>query len=112
MIEPQGQSGVQHSEERRCKTPCIPVEYIYHHWFQFTPTGWTTGVRFPAGVGKRYFSLHHRFQTGSGARRVFYPITGAGGGWGRVGWPHPPSAEIKNVWGYTSTPPVRLHGVV
>jgi len=22
------------------------------------------------------------------------------------------SAEVKNAWGYTSTPPVRLHGVV
>jgi len=24
----------------------------------------------------------------------------------------PSSAEIKNVWSYTSTPPIRLHGVV
>jgi len=24
----------------------------------------------------------------------------------------PSSAEIKNAWSYTSTPPVRLHGVV
>jgi hypothetical protein len=24
----------------------------------------------------------------------------------------PPSAEVKNVWSYTSTPPIRLHGVV
>jgi hypothetical protein len=24
----------------------------------------------------------------------------------------PPSAEVKNAWSYTSTPPVRLHGVV
>jgi hypothetical protein len=24
----------------------------------------------------------------------------------------PSSAEVKNVWSYTSTPPVRLHGVV
>jgi hypothetical protein len=24
----------------------------------------------------------------------------------------PPSAEVKNGWSYTSTPPIRLHGVV
>jgi hypothetical protein len=24
----------------------------------------------------------------------------------------PSSAEVKNVWTYTSTPPIRLHGVV
>jgi hypothetical protein len=24
----------------------------------------------------------------------------------------PPSAEVKNAWSYTSTTPVRLHGVV
>jgi len=25
---------------------------------------------------------------------------------------HPSSADVKNVWSYTSTPPVRVHGVV
>jgi hypothetical protein len=25
---------------------------------------------------------------------------------------HPSSAEVKNAWSYTSTPPIRLHGVV
>jgi hypothetical protein len=24
----------------------------------------------------------------------------------------PPSAEVKNAWSYTTTPPIRLHGVV
>jgi hypothetical protein len=24
----------------------------------------------------------------------------------------PPSAEVKNTWSYTSTPPIRIHGVV
>jgi len=32
----------------------------------------------------------------------------ADGAWS---WP-PPSAEVKNVWSYTSTPKIRLHGVV
>jgi len=32
---------------------------------------------------------------------------------GREAKPSPPSsADIKNEWTYTSTPPVRLHGVV
>jgi hypothetical protein len=26
--------------------------------------------------------------------------------------PPPSSAEFKNAWSYTSTPPIRLHGVV
>jgi hypothetical protein len=25
---------------------------------------------------------------------------------------HPSGTEVKNVWSYTSTPPIRLHGVV
>jgi hypothetical protein len=33
-------------------------------------------IRFPAGAGN--FSLHHRFQNGSGAHKTFYP-TGTGG---------------------------------
>jgi hypothetical protein len=39
-------------------------------------TGWTTGVRFPAGA--RDFSLLHRVQTGSGAHPASYTI-GTGG---------------------------------
>jgi hypothetical protein len=36
--------------------------------------------------------------------------------WGKAAeawnWPLPSSAEVKNVWSYTCTPPIRLHGVV
>jgi hypothetical protein len=53
---------------------------------------WMIGVRGP--VGARNFSPHHRVKTGSGAHSP------------------PPSAEDKNAWSFTSTPPIRLHGVV
>jgi hypothetical protein len=39
-------------------------------------TGWTTGVRFPAG--ERIFSLRHRIQTGSGTDLVSYPMDTGG----------------------------------
>jgi hypothetical protein len=35
-------------------------------------TGWTAGVRFPAGV--RDISLRHSVQTGSGAHPASYPM--------------------------------------
>jgi hypothetical protein len=73
-------------------------------------------VRFPAGAGN--FSLHHRIQNGSGAPQS--PIRWVPGalslGVKRPGREAdhsiPYSAEVKNAWSYTSTPPVRLHGVV
>jgi hypothetical protein len=71
---------------------------------------WGSRVRFPAGAGN--FSLHHRVQNGSGAHSASYPI-----GSGRL-IPRgvkrpcreadhlpPSSAEVKNAWSYTSTPP-------
>jgi hypothetical protein len=48
--------------------------------------GWS-GVQFPVVAGN--FSLHHRVQIGSGAHPASYPS----------------SAEVKNVWSHTSTPP-------
>jgi hypothetical protein len=73
-------------------------------------------VQLPAGAGN--FSFHHRVQNGSGPTQP--PIQ-----WvpralslgvkrpGREVDPSPPSsAEVKNLLSYTSTPPVRLHGVV
>jgi hypothetical protein len=58
-------------------------------------------------------------QNGSGAHPVSYPM-GTGGALslgvkrpGREADHSPPSsAEVKNAWNYTSTPPIRLHGVV
>jgi hypothetical protein len=77
---------------------------------------WGSRVRIPAGVGN--FSLHHRVQKGSGAHPVPHPVgTGAlslGVRWpGREADHSPPlSAKDKNAWSSTSTPPIRLHGVV
>jgi hypothetical protein len=74
------------------------------------------GVRVPAGAGN--FSLHHRIQIDSGAHPASYPMGSSGFSLGverpgREGdHSHPSSAKVKNARSYTSTPPVRLHGVV
>jgi hypothetical protein len=73
-------------------------------------------VRLPAGSGN--FSLHHRFQNGSGAHPASYPMATRGSfpGVRRPGCEAdhspPSSAEVKNAWSYTSTLPIRLHGVM
>jgi hypothetical protein len=73
-------------------------------------------VRFPAGAGN--FSLHQRVQNGSGTHPATYP-RGTRGSFPGVKRlvreaDHSPqsSAEVKNAWSYTFTPPIRLHGVV
>jgi hypothetical protein len=59
------------------------------------------------------FSLHHSIQNGSGAHSAFYPmvsgmkVLGSEADRSSTG-----RAEIENAWIYTSTPPIRLHGVV
>jgi hypothetical protein len=73
-------------------------------------------VRFPAGVGN--FSLHHRVQNGLGPTQPSIQwVQGAFSlGVKRPGHEAdhspPSSAEVKNAWNYTSTPPIRLYGVV
>jgi hypothetical protein len=68
--------------------------------------GWTTGIRFPAGV----FPVRHLVQTGSGAHPASCPVGTRGFFPGlklpsREADPSPPScAVIKNAWCYTSTP--------
>jgi hypothetical protein len=63
-------------------------------------------------------SLHHRVQNGTGAHPASYPLgtTGSFPGVKRPGreadHSPPSSAEVKNAWGYTSTPPICLHDVV
>jgi hypothetical protein len=41
-------------------------------------TGWTSGVRLPAGARKGYFSLRRRVQAGSGAHPTSYPMATEG----------------------------------
>jgi hypothetical protein len=63
------------------------------------------------------FSLHHCVHNGSGVHPASYPIDTTGSfPWGKAAGPKadhslPSSAEVKNAWSYTSTPPIRLHGV-
>jgi hypothetical protein len=59
------------------------------------------------------FSVHHRFQSGSGAHPASYQRAP------RLKWPGreadcllPSSAEVKNTWKYASIPPVCLYGMV
>jgi hypothetical protein len=80
---------------------------------------WTIGVLgFDSRRGAWNFSLHHCVQNGSGAHPASYPMD-TGGSFPGVKRPGreadhspPSSAEVKNEWSYTSTPPIRLHGVV
>jgi hypothetical protein len=67
-------------------------------------------VLFPAGAGN--LSLHHWFRMGLGPTQP--PIQWVPGErpGRKVDHSLPSSAEVKNAWSYTSTPPVRLHGVV
>jgi hypothetical protein len=73
-------------------------------------------VRFPAGAGN--FSLPPRPRTALGPNQP--PIQWIPGALslavkrpGREADHSPPSsAEVKNEWSYTSTPRIRLHGVV
>jgi hypothetical protein len=73
------------------------------------------GVRFPAGAGD--FSLHHRVRNGSGAHPASYRVPGALSlvvkrPRREADHSPPSSAEVKNAWSYTSTPPIRLHDMV
>jgi len=59
-------------------------------------------IWFPAGAG--ISSLRYRFQTGSGAHRVSYsPEVQRPGR--EAEYSPQTSAEVKNIWGYTSIPP-------
>jgi hypothetical protein len=83
--------------------------------YRVKATGWTTGVQFPAGEIDAMSSLRHRVQTGPGAYPASY-WKGTGEGALSPGrgadHSHLTSAEDKNAWIYTFTPPLRLHGVV
>jgi hypothetical protein len=64
------------------------------------------------------FSLLHIVQTGSGVQPTSYKM-GTRGSFPEVKRQEreadhspPTSAEVKKIWTYTSTPPIRLHGVM
>jgi hypothetical protein len=73
---------------------------------QWYSAGLRAGVRVPAWAGN--FSLHHRVHSGSGAHSAFIRWVPGAPSLG-VKWPGPEadhsppsSAEVKNVWSYTS----------
>jgi hypothetical protein len=91
------------------------VDGIAQRYSTVLRAGWL-GVRVPAGAGN--FSLYHSVQTGSGPPLASYQM-GTGGSFPGVNWPGreadlspPSSAEVKNAWNYSSTPPIRLHVMV
>jgi hypothetical protein len=76
-----------------------------------------TGVQFPAGTMRGFFSVRHRDQKDSGTNPASYPM-GTGALTSIVNRPEretyhsPPfGAEVKNAWNYTYVPPIRVHGV-
>jgi hypothetical protein len=74
------------------------------------------GVRDLAGSGN--FSFQHHVKNGSGSHPAFYAVGTRGSFSGikvagcEADHSPPSSVEVKNVWNYTSTPPVCLHGVM
>jgi hypothetical protein len=70
---------------------------------------------FDSPQGQKLFFLRHRVHPGSGAHPASY-ATALSPGEMRPGreadHSPPPSAEVKNMWRNTSTPPKRLHGLV
>jgi hypothetical protein len=82
-------------------------------------TGWTIGVLgFDSRQGLEIFPFTTAYRTALGSTQP--PIQWVPGalslGVKRPGseadHSPPSSAEVKNEWSYTSTPPIRLHGVV
>jgi hypothetical protein len=76
--------------------------------------GIATSCSSPGEVKNFHFSM----SSGSGVHPTYYPM-GTGGSIpgvkrpGREAGHSPPtSAEVKKMWVYTSTSPIRLHGVV
>jgi hypothetical protein len=69
------------------------------------------------GTG-RTSSLRHRVPTGCGAHPASYRMSTRGSfvvrkeAWVQIHHSAPSSTEVNNVWSYTSTFPIRLHGVV
>jgi hypothetical protein len=72
---------------------------------------WMMVVRVPRGTGNS--SLHHCVPTGSEAQWVpGAPSLGVKRQGHETDHSPPSSAKVKNAWSYTSTPPIRLRGVM
>jgi hypothetical protein len=95
------------------------VTFVIAQSVQRWATGWTIGVLvFDSRRGLGIFLFTTVSRTALGPTQP--PIQGVPGAPSvGVKWPeceadHSPtsSAKIKNEWSYTSTPPIRVHGVV
>jgi len=74
-------------------------------------TGWTTGVQFPTGAVMVFFLLATTPRPTVGpAQPPLQCLPGYCFSGAKADQSPPPSAEV-NAWSYTSTPPMRLHGV-
>jgi hypothetical protein len=85
-------------------------------WYSAVLRAYWSGVRVSAEAGN--FPFHHCVQNGSGAQPASYPMGNRAISLGLKRPGHeadhspPSSADVKNAWSYTSTPSIRLHGVV
>jgi hypothetical protein len=73
-------------------------------------------VRFPEGAGNFFFTTVSRMALGPTQPPIQWVPGALSLGIKRPGreadHSPPSSAEVKNAWSYTSTPPLRLYGVV
>jgi hypothetical protein len=80
--------------------------------------GWATGVHFPAGaiMGLFVFTTASRPALGPTHPPIQRIPRVPSPGEKRLGreadHSHPSSVGVKNAWSYTSTPAIRLHGMV
>jgi hypothetical protein len=121
---PHGNSGIPWNIRKLHKFIWVFITWMNYYCVRDSTVGIALGygrddrgsrVRFPAGTGN---SLYHRVQDGSGAHLVSYPVGTRGsfpegkaaGAWI---WTHLHLVPIsKYELSYTSTLPIRLHGVV
>jgi hypothetical protein len=77
---------------------------------------WSSRVRFPVGLGIFLFTTASRTALGPTQPPIQWVPGALSLGVKRPGreadHSPPSSAEVKNAWSYTSTPPIRLYGVV
>jgi hypothetical protein len=99
--------------------PHINVRVVIAQFVERWATGWATGVlRFVSRRGLGIFLFTTASRTALGPTQL--PIQWVPGVLCRevkrpgseADHSSPSSAEVKNAWSYTSTPSIRLHGVV
>jgi hypothetical protein len=120
-------SSLSSAEVKECVGYTFAPQYAFMAWcllkhreyFTFTSMGWTIGIL--GSDSQRGLGI---FPFTTGSRTALGPIQppiqwvpgilslGVERQEPEADHSPPSSAEAKNVWGYTSTPPICLHGVV